>query len=54
MCWYALASGLVGLENIDIREPYVPPIEQSYCIRKVEETINEFNGLLKEKWSCFK
>ncbi|MEM3162558.1 MAG: histone deacetylase [Candidatus Bathyarchaeia archaeon] len=54
MCWYALASGLVGLENIDIKEPYAPPIEPSYCIRKVEETINELKGLLKEKWSCFK
>lgn len=54
LCWYALAAGLVGLDKIDVKEPYAPPVEPPYCIRNVENTISSLKSLLKEKWNCFR
>lgn len=53
-CWYALAAGVVGLNEINVREPYDPPGEPPYCRMKVEEVINELKGLLRKKWKCFR
>ncbi|MEM3703580.1 MAG: histone deacetylase family protein [Candidatus Bathyarchaeia archaeon] len=54
ICWYALAAGVVGLKEIKVKEPYVPPIEPSFCRRKVDEVISELKGLLKKRWKCFR
>jgi acetoin utilization protein AcuC len=54
LCWYALAAGAVGLNEINAKEPYAPPVEPPYCRRQVEEVINELKGLLRKKWKCFR
>jgi acetoin utilization protein AcuC len=53
LCWYALAAGVVGLNEIDVKDPYAPPEEPPYCRKTVENTIDELKGLLKKKWKCF-
>jgi len=53
-CWYALVAGVVGLEDINIKDPYNPPQEPPFCRKKVESTIEELRGLLKKKWMCFR
>jgi len=53
-CWYALAAGVVGLEDINIKDPYPPPEEPPHCRKVVEGTINELKRLLKKKWACFR
>jgi acetoin utilization protein AcuC len=53
LCWYALAAGVVGLERINVKEPYTPPVEPPYVRRKVENVIDELKGLLKKRWKCF-
>ncbi|MDH5482104.1 MAG: histone deacetylase [Candidatus Bathyarchaeota archaeon] len=52
-CWYALVAGVVGLEEINVSDPYVPPKEPLYCREKVEDILNELKSLLKKKWKCF-
>jgi len=52
-CWYALAAGVAGLEKIDVRDPYTPPVEPEYVRRKVEDTVRELKRLLKNYWTCF-
>ena len=54
LCWYALAAGVVGLEEIRIRDPYAPPKEPPSCREKVENTISELKRLLKKHWMCFR
>jgi acetoin utilization protein AcuC len=54
LCWYALASGVVGLEEIRVRDPYAPPKEPPSCREKVENTISELKRLLRKHWSCFR
>ncbi|MDH7478298.1 MAG: histone deacetylase, partial [Candidatus Bathyarchaeota archaeon] len=54
LCWYALIAGIVGLEEINIKDPYNPPGEPPYCRKKVEDTIGELKSLLKKKWNCFR
>jgi acetoin utilization protein AcuC len=54
LCWYALVAGAVGLEEINVKDPYNPPEEPSFCRKKVESTINELKSLLKKKWECFR
>ncbi|MEM2937163.1 MAG: histone deacetylase [Candidatus Bathyarchaeia archaeon] len=54
LCWYALAAGAVGLNHINVEEPYAPPAEPPYCREKVEEVIGELKNLLKKKWKCFR
>jgi acetoin utilization protein AcuC len=54
ICWYALAAGAVGLERINVKEPYTPPVEPPFVRRKVESVIDELKGLLKKRWKCFR
>lgn len=53
LCWYALVAGVVGLSEIDVKDPYAPPEEPPYCRGKVESTLDELKGLLKKNWKCF-
>ena len=53
-CWYALVAAAIGLEEINVKEPYTPPVEPAFCRKKVEETVAELKGLLKKKWKCFR
>jgi acetoin utilization protein AcuC len=54
LCWYALAAGVVGVEEIHVKDPYAPPIEPPYCRKKVENTIGELKRSLKKNWACFR
>ncbi|MEM1552984.1 MAG: histone deacetylase family protein [Candidatus Bathyarchaeia archaeon] len=54
ICWYALVAGVVGLEKINVKEPYTLPVEPPFVRKKVEDTIDELKGLLKKKWKCFR
>jgi acetoin utilization protein AcuC len=54
LCWYALVTGLIGLKEINIQDPYAPPTEPPLCRKKVESTIGELKSLLKKKWMCFR
>lgn len=54
LCWYALAAGVVGLEEIRVKDPYTTPAEPPHCRKKVENTISELKRLLKKNWSCFR
>lgn len=53
-CWYALVAGVVGLEEVRVKDPYAPPKEPPSCREKVENTINELKRLLKKNWVCFR
>jgi acetoin utilization protein AcuC len=52
-CWYALIAGIVGLKEIDVREPYDPPKEPSNCRKTVENTLDELKRQLRKHWGCF-
>ncbi|MEM2947735.1 MAG: histone deacetylase [Candidatus Bathyarchaeia archaeon] len=54
VCWYALAAGVLGLEKMNVKEPYTPPIEPPFVKKKAESVIDELKGLLKKKWKCFR
>jgi len=54
LCWYALVAGVVGLKEINVKDPYNPPQEPPFCRKKVESTIDELKSLLKKKWMCFR
>jgi acetoin utilization deacetylase AcuC-like enzyme len=54
LCWYSLVAGIIGLEEINIKDPYNPPEEPPFCRKKVESTIEELKSLLKKKWTCFR
>jgi acetoin utilization protein AcuC len=54
LCWYALVAGVVGLKEINVKDPYNPPEEPRFCRKKVEGTIDELKSLLKKKWMCFR
>jgi len=54
LCWYALAAGVVGLEEIRVKDPYSPPKEPPSCREKVEETIRELKRLIRKHWTCFR
>jgi acetoin utilization protein AcuC len=53
-CWYALTAGVVGLEKIGVTDPYDPPVEPSWCHKKVRETLSELKRLLREYWRSFR
>jgi acetoin utilization protein AcuC len=53
-CWYALSAGAIGLEEFNVKEPYAPPVEPPFVRKRVESTIEELKGLLKERWACFR
>jgi acetoin utilization protein AcuC len=52
-CWYALVSGVVGLEKIRVEDPHAPPEEPVECRKTVEKTLDELKRLLRKHWSCF-
>jgi len=54
LCWYALVAGVVGLEEINVKDPYNPPQEPPFCRKKVESRIDELKSLFKKKWACFR
>ena len=53
MCWYALVAGIVGLQEIDVKEKLRPPEEPVGCRKTVEKTLDELKRLLRRYWSCF-
>jgi len=53
LCWYALVAGVIGLEEINVKEPYTVPEEPAYCRRIVENTVDELKRLLRKNWICF-
>jgi acetoin utilization deacetylase AcuC-like enzyme len=53
LCWYALIAGVVGMNEIGVKEPYASPQELPHCRRTVEKTLDELKRLLREYWSCF-
>jgi len=53
-CWYALAAGIVGLETIDVKDPYSPPVEPERVSSRVKELVRDLKGTLKPYWKCFK
>jgi len=52
-CWYALAAGVVGLDEISVSDPYNPPVEPSYIRRKVDKTLLDLKRALRRNWKCF-
>jgi len=52
-CWYALAAGIVGLEAIDITDPYKAPAEPSFVRPKVDEMLRNLKRILRKYWKCF-
>jgi acetoin utilization protein AcuC len=52
-CWYALAAGIVGLEAIDVTDPYTPPVEPDFVRKRVENTLRELKRMLRKNWRCF-
>jgi acetoin utilization protein AcuC len=53
-CWYALAAGIVGLESIDVKDPYSPPVEPERVLSKVKEIVEDLRRILKPYWKCFR
>jgi acetoin utilization protein AcuC len=53
LCWYALVAGVVGLKEINVKDPYDPPKEPPQCRRTAEKTIDELKRLLRKHWACF-
>jgi acetoin utilization protein AcuC len=53
LCWYALAAGVAGINEIDLKEPERPPKEPAQCRRAVERTIDDLRRLLRSYWTCF-
>ena len=54
LCWYALAAGVVGLEEIRVKDLCAPLKEPPTCREKVENTISELIRLLRKHWTCFR
>jgi len=52
-CWYALIAGAVGLEEVNVKDPFTAPEEPAHCRRTVENTIDELKRLLRKHWACF-
>jgi len=53
-CWFALTAGVVGLDKVDVKDPYTAPVEPSFVREKVEETVRTLKKLLKAYWKCFR
>ncbi len=53
LCWYALIAGAVGLESIEVTEPYPPPRESPWAKRKAEEALRNLKRTLSKYWKCF-
>jgi acetoin utilization protein AcuC len=53
-CWYALTAGVVGLDKIGVVDPFAPPLEPSWCRRKVGKTVAELKRVLGKYWRSFR
>jgi len=53
-CWYALTAGVVGLETINVSDPYTPPAESDMAHATVENTLANLKRILRKHWKCFK
>ena len=53
ICWYALTAGAIGLESLDVTDPYPPPAESPWVKRNVEETLRRLKAILGKYWKCF-
>jgi len=53
-CWYALTAGVVGLETINVSDPYTPPVESDLARRTVKNTLANLKRILQKYWKCFK
>ncbi|MEM3551463.1 MAG: histone deacetylase, partial [Candidatus Bathyarchaeia archaeon] len=53
ICWYALIAGALGLEGIDLKDPYPPPLEPPFCMKMAIDVVEELKKMLKKKWKCF-
>ncbi len=51
-CWFALAAGIVGLPNIEIRDLQSAPAESPSCRSKTENTTRELKRLLAKRWGA--
>jgi acetoin utilization protein AcuC len=54
LCWYALTAGVIGLEKISVVDPFAPPVEPSWCHRKVRKTVAELKRILEKYWRSFR
>lgn len=54
LCWYALAAGIIGLDEIDVHEPSVPSSEPEENRKTVENTLASLREVLKTTWRCFR
>jgi acetoin utilization protein AcuC len=53
-CWYALMAGVIGLEAINVSDPYTPPVEPKEVRQTVENTLADLRQNLRPYWKCFK
>jgi len=53
-CWYALAAGVIGLEDLDVEEPYPPPAESPWSRNKAMEMLQNLKRVLSKYWKCFR
>jgi len=53
-CWYALTAGVVGLEAINVSDPYTPPAESNMARKTVKNTLANLKRILRKYWKCFK
>jgi len=54
LCWYALTAGVIGLEAINVSDPYTPPVEHKGVRLTVENTLADLKQNLRPYWKCFK
>jgi len=52
-CWYALTAGVVGLETINVSDPYTPPVESDLARRTVRNMLVNLKRILQKYWKCF-
>jgi acetoin utilization protein AcuC len=53
LCWYALVAGIVGVKEVNVKDPTEPPEEPPHCRKTVENTVDELKKLLRKHWTCF-
>jgi len=53
-CWYALAAGVVGVEEVKMLDPSEPPVAPPWCGERVKATVKELKQILKKYWKCFR
>jgi len=53
-CWYALTAGVVGLETINVSDPYTPPVESDLARKTVRNMLANLKRILQKYWKCFR